>query len=166
MVERNPFMRRLPVILLSLSALFALAYAEVPAMSFLNPTKSCVFSAVKARLTKNGQPLKGVTVIRRWTWHDAHEDSTHTNANGEFSFPAVFEASVSRLLPVEFAVAQSLYIKGAGDEEMFWVNTKRKTDENSEYKGRPISLQCELTHEMKITREFGSIMSTMCTLEP
>jgi hypothetical protein len=157
---RNPSRRQALTLLL-----LPVFHCEAQSMSLLGP-KTCVFSAVKARLTRNGEPLKDVTVIRRWTWHDAREDRTRTNARGEFSFPAVFESSVSRLLPVELAVAQSLYVKGSGEEEMFWVNTKRRPEENAEYKGHPISLACELSREMKITREFGSIMSTMCTLEP
>lgn len=132
-------------------------------MSLFNPTKTCVFSAVKAQLTMNGQALKGVTVVRRWEWQTLREDVTKTDDAGFFSFPAVFESSVTRLLPVELVIAQGLYVKIGNEEKKFWSNSKREAKENAEFNGQPISLVCELTHEMKITREFGSMMNTLCS---
>lgn len=145
-------------------ALLALVfYQQAQSMSFFNPTKTCVFSAVKARLTLNGEPLKGAAVVRRWEWQKLQEDSTTTDEQGYFTFPAVFESSVTRLMPVELVVAQALFVKQGGNEKKFWSNSKREPKENAEFNGQPISLVCELTHEMKVTREFGSIMSTLCT---
>ena len=132
------------------------------AMSFPNPTQTCVFSAVKARLALNGQPLKGVTVIRRWEWQKPREEVTETDEHGEFSFPAAFESSVTRLLPIELVVAQGLYVEINGKEKKFWSNLKRDPKENTEYNGQPISLVCELTGDMKTTREGGAIRSTLC----
>jgi hypothetical protein len=134
-------------------------------MSLFNPTKTCVFSAVKARLTKNGEPLRNVTVIRRWEWKAAHEDSATTDTNGNLKFPAVYESSLTRLTPMELVIAQSLHAKVDGEEFMFWVNTKFDPKENAEFKGRPTVLTCDLSKEMKTTREFGSIMYTLCTWE-
>lgn len=159
------FTPRKLILLLSLLVLTTFSLEEVLAMSFLNPTKTCVFSAVKARLTKNGEPLKGVTVVRRWRWHEPHEDSAKTDAKGEFTFPAVFELSVARLLPIEVVIAQSLRVNVNGEEEVFWVNSKRDPKENGEYNGRPMSLVCEMTHEMKIYNDSGVMMSTLCSLD-
>jgi hypothetical protein len=137
---------------------------EVQAVSNLNPTRTCVFSAVKARLTKNDLPLQGVTVVRRWNWNEPHEDSTVTDANGEFNFPAVFESSVTRLLPLEIMISQSLYAIIDGEERKFWYNAKRDETENGEYGGRPTHLLCEMTHKMKIHRDDERITHTLCTL--
>jgi hypothetical protein len=145
---------------------FVFAFQGVSAMSFLNPTKTCVFSAVKARLTLNGEPLKGATVIRRWEWHELKEESTQTDDQGAFAFPAVFESSITRVLPLELVVAQGLYVKVSGKEQKFWSNSKREPKENTEYNGQPISLACELSDEMKTTRENGSIRSTLCRWVP
>lgn len=134
-------------------------------MSFLNPTKTCVFSAVKARLTNNGQPLKGATVIRRWEWHELKEERTTTNAQGEFEFPAVYESSVTRLLPMEIVIGQSLRVVVDGEERKFWTNSKRNADLNGEYRGRLMRLTCELTNESKIYNSAGVMMSTLCTLD-
>ena len=157
------------VFLLLPSILITSTLHEVRAMDITNPLKTCVFSAVRARLTKNDEPLKGVTILRRWQWHgDEHEDSAVTDAAGQFVFPAVFKSSVTRLLPMEVVIAQSLVAKIDREERIFWVNSKRVAAENSEYNGRPTDLLCELTREMKVYRggyESGyQVMSTLCTL--
>lgn len=133
------------------------------AMSLFDAGKTCVFSNVSAQLTMNGEPLKNVKVIRRWEWSELKEDSTTTDDNGHFEFPAVFEKSVSRLLPVELVIAQGLYVVVNGEEKKFWSNSKREPEENAEFQGKPIALACELTNEMKIYRDFGSRMRTLCT---
>lgn len=136
---------------------------EVSAMSFFNPPKTCVFSEVKAWLTMNGEPLKNVTVIRRWEWRELKEERTRTDEKGFFQLPAVFESSIARVLPIELVIAQGLYVIVDGEEKKFWSNSKRTPEENAEFGGRSISLLCELTDEMRINREFGSRMNTLCT---
>lgn len=132
-------------------------------MSFFNPPKTCVFSEVKAWLTMNGEPLKNVTVIRRWEWRELKEERTRTDEKGFFQLPAVFESSIARVLPIELVIAQGLYVIVDGEEKKFWSNSKRTPEENAEFGGRSISLLCELTDEMRINREFGSRMNTLCT---
>ena len=144
---------------------FLLIFLESSAMSFFNPTKTCVFSAVKAQLTMNGEPLKNAKVIRRWEWQELREEKTQTDENGYFELPAVFESSLSRMLPVELVIAQGLYVVVDGEEKKFWSNSKREPGENVEFNGSPISLVCELTNEMRINRDFGSRMNTLCTWE-
>lgn len=134
-------------------------------MAFFNPGKTCVFSAVRAQLTMNGEPVKDATVIRRWEWQELREETTKTDENGVFELPAVFESSVTRMLPIELVIAQGLYVVIDGEEKKFWSNSKRKPEENAEFNGRPIALSCELTDEMKINRDFGSRMFTLCTWE-
>ena len=150
--------------LVVLLAALLLAAPEVLPMS-LNPLKTCVFSAVKARLTINGVPVKGATVVRRWKWHSMREERTATDAAGNFSFPPVYESSVTRFLPMEFVVAQGMFVVVDGAETQFWANTKRETAENAELGGRALALVCELKNEMKLTESFGSLLSTVCTWE-
>lgn len=132
-------------------------------MSVFGAGKTCVFSQVDAQLTYNGEPLKNARVIRRWEWNELKEEETLTDDNGRFQFPAVFERSITRFLPVELVIAQGLYVVVDGEEQKFWSNSKRKPEENSEFKGKSISLVCELTNEMKSYRESGSRMRTLCT---
>jgi len=144
----------------------ALSYlTEVNSMSIFGVGKTCVFSEVKVNVTKNGLPLKNIQVIRRWEWNKLKEDTTTTDENGVFTFPPVFESSVSRFLPMELVIAQGLYIIENGEEKKIWSNSKREPEENAEFEGRPFVLNCELTNEMKIYRDFGSIMRTLCTWE-
>ena len=75
----------------------------------------------------------------------------------------VFEKSVTRLLPIELVIGQGLYVIVDGKEQQFWSNSKREPGENAEFNGKPIAMMCELTHEMKYYRDFGSIMGTLCT---
>lgn len=133
-------------------------------MAFFNPGKTCVFSAVRAQLTMRGEPVKNATIIRRWEWKDTKEDRTKTDDNGFFELPAVFESSITRMLPIEIVIGQELFVVLDDEEKKFWANAKRSADENSELKGRPISLKCELTDPMKVLGSFG-LMQTLCSLE-
>lgn len=148
----------------TIGLIFLVIFSQgVVAMSILSPTKTCVFSEVNARLTMNGEPLKNATIVRRWEWNKLREQTTTTDESGYFEFPAVFETSVTRMLPIELVIAQGLYVIVDGEERKFWSNSKREPEENAEFQGRPISLMCELTNEMKINRDFGSRMHTLCT---
>lgn len=134
-------------------------------MSFFSPGKTCVFSEVKARVTLNGEPVKNASVIRRWEWKELQEERTTTDNDGYFTFPAAYESSVTRMLPIELVIAQGLYVVVDGEEQKIWSNSKRNPEQNSEFQGQPISLVCELTNEMRITREFRSRMHTLCEWE-
>lgn len=146
-------------------ALALFFFPEVNSMSIFGVGKTCVFSAVKVHVTKNGLPLKNIQVIRRWEWNKLKEEKTTTDQNGVFEFPAIFESSVSRLLPMELVIAQGLYIVENGEEKKVWSNSKREPGENAEFGGKPFTLNCEITNEMEIYRDFGSIMRTLCTWE-
>lgn len=133
-------------------------------MSLFDIGKVCVFSEVKARVTLNGEPLKNTAIIRKWEWRDLQQDKTATDEDGYFEFPAIFERSImDRALPIELVIAQGLYVETEGEVQKFWSNSKREPQENAELGGQPINLSCELTNEMKITRQYGSIMNTLCT---
>lgn len=129
-----------------------------------NPLKTCVFSPVKAQLLKNGGPLKGATVIRRWDWQKLREDRTVTDDNGYFHFPVVYEYSILRLLPAEIVIGQGLYTIVDDEEFAFWTNARRNPEENAEYQGHPIDITCDLKDEEVLIKEFGARMVTLCTL--
>lgn len=137
----------------------------VMSMSILNAGRVCVFSAVKAQLTQNGEPLKNAKVIRRWNWNSENEEAATTDENGYFEFPAVFERSIARFLPIELVVAQGLFVVVNGEEQPFWSNSKREPEENAEYGGRPFNVTCELNDEEELIKDFGSLMLTMCKME-
>jgi hypothetical protein len=72
-------------------------------MEILDAGKACVFSRVKAKLTMSDEPLANAKVIRRWEWQELREESTTTNNEGKFEFPAIFERSITRFFPSELA---------------------------------------------------------------
>lgn len=133
-------------------------------MSLFDIGKVCVFSEVTARVTVKGEPLKNAVIIRKWEWRELQQDKTTTDENGYFTFPAVFERSImNRALPIELVIAQGLYVEIDGEIKKIWSNSKREPEQNAELGGQPINLSCELTDEMRITRQYGSIMNTLCT---
>lgn len=134
-------------------------------MSFFNPTRTCVFSEVKARLVLDGKPIVGAKVIRKWNWHKEKSDESITDVQGYVSFPAIYESSVSRLLPAELVVGQQLSVVLGLEEKIFWSNAKRRPEENSEYGGSKFHVACELTEEEVVIKDYGSLMLTMCKLE-
>jgi len=134
-------------------------------MGIFDAGKTCVFSEVKARVTMNGEPVKNTKVIRRWEWNESHEDSASTDENGYVEFPAVYESSVSRLLPIELVIGQQLSTEINGEEISFWSNSKREPEENTEYGGAKFNIVCELSDEEILIEDYGSLMVTMCKKE-
>ncbi len=123
------------------------------------------FSAVKARLLLNGKPVSNAKVKRRWSWNKRKFDESVTNDDGYVFFPAVFESSVSRLLPIELVIGQGLLVEIEGEERVFWSNTKREPEENAEYGGTEFDVICELNNEDILIEDYGSLMLTICKLK-
>ncbi len=126
--------------------------------------RTCVFSAVKAQLILNGKPVLHTKVIRRWEWNSQKSDESITDEQGFVTFPAVFEFSISRFLPIELVIAQGVYIVRDGEEKKIWSNSKRKSGENTEYGGARFDVVCELANERILIEDYGSLMVTMCKL--
>lgn len=137
------------------------------AMSIFDVGKVCVFSSVKARLMKGGEPLSGVRVTRRWHLHEEKQESVMTDSEGFFEFPALFERSIGHsVLPMELVVGQAMFVELNGEEIKFWSHSKVEPEENSEFDGKMISLSCDMNNESKVTRTpNGSLMGTLCTWE-
>lgn len=134
-------------------------------MALFSPGKTCVFSAVKVTLLMNGEPVKHAKVTRQWEWNKRAMDSAQTDEHGVVQFPAKFESSISRLLPVELVVGQQLSVEINGSEIEFWTNSKREPEENAEYGGKPFVAVCELSNEDTLIKDYGSLMVTKCQLE-
>ena len=136
----------------------------VEAMSIFGVGKTCVFSEVKLRLQLHGKPVSKAKVTRKWDWNAQHSDEGVTDQQGMVSFPAVFESSVSRLLPMELEIGQQLSVEIDGEEKIFWTNSKREPEENAEYGGLPFVAECELSQDEELIEDYGSLMVTMCKL--
>lgn len=140
-------------------------FQKVEAMSILDVGKTCVFSEVNLRLLLNGEPVSNAKVTRQWNWNKPGSDEGVTDSGGLISFPAIFESSISRLLPIEIVIGQQLSIHINGEEKVFWTNAKREPEENAEYGGAAFQLVCELSDEETVHKDYGSLMLTMCRLE-
>ncbi len=149
-------------IILTLALIF---FIEAEAMSILGIGKTCVFSAVKVHLLHNGEPVSNTKVQRRWDWNTPSSDESVTDDDGYVLFPAVFESSVSRLLPIELVITQRLSVKIDGEEKILWTNAKREPKENVEYAGAKFDVVCELNNEEILIEDYGSLMLTICKLK-
>lgn len=140
-------------------------FSGVKAMSILGIGKTCVFSEVKLRLLHNGKPVSNSKVQRHWNWNNPGSDEAVTDDDGYVLFPAVFESSVSRLLPLELVITQRLSVNIDGEERILWTNAKRKPEENVEYGGAKFDVVCELNNEEALIEDYGSLMLTICKLK-
>ncbi|EPC03977.1 hypothetical protein L861_01355 [Litchfieldella anticariensis FP35 = DSM 16096] len=144
------------VIALSLSSV-------VIAMSFFDVGKAYVFSPTRITITLNKEPLKNAKVIRRWNWNDEGEDHAFTNDDGVIELPEVRRRGITQFIPAEFVATQQIVVVIDGKEERVWLYSKREPGENAELGGKPLVLNCELSNEEKMYRDFGSPLLTKCT---
>ncbi len=84
-------------------------------MSFFEVGEVCTFSAIYGVVTKEGQPVKNAKIVRGVDYQSKSQDETDTDEYGRFSMPALFERSITRFLPQEFVVGQSLLIEEGGE---------------------------------------------------
>lgn len=131
-------------------------------MEVLAMGKACVFSEVAGVLLFDGQPAAGAVIRRQVEYQRREADQTTADATGHFSLPALYQRSALRLLPAEFVAAQALVVEYQGEEYRIWSNTKRSPEENAELGGLALNLRCELTAELQLHRQFGSILRTSC----
>ena len=146
-------------------ALALFFFPEVQSMSIFDVGKTCVFSSVSVQLLQNGKPVSNAKVLRHWDWNKPKADESVANDDGYVTFPAVFEYSVARLLPIEIVITQRLSVEINGVEKIIWTNSKRKPEENSEYGGAQFDVSCELDDEEVLVEEYGSLMLTICALQ-
>ena len=108
--------------------------------------------AVSGRLTKDGQPLVGVKVIRDLNYDKSFIDSTTTDADGQFSFPA---KSIRSSLPggvftAETRVIQTINAEFSGTNYLLWDTGQHGISENPELTLRLQQLNCELSEKEMI----------------
>ena len=154
---------RLPATIIFVFAL--LSFITTGAADMLGIGKTCVFSAVKARLLLNGKPVVNTKVRREWNWNKPGFDESVTDEQGYVTFPAVFESSVTKLLPIELVISQRMLVEIDGEFKEIWLNDKRSPEEDMEYPGKKFNVICELTDEEKhYDAPFGNGKLTICKL--
>ncbi|MCX2795565.1 carboxypeptidase regulatory-like domain-containing protein [Microbulbifer thermotolerans] len=131
-------------------------------MSILNIGKVCTFSGISGIIQKDGQPLSNITVTRTTSYQKKKTDKTKTNEEGYFEMPALFERSVMSLLPQEFVVGQLIVVTVNGEDYVIWDGVKRKKEENSEARGKPLIVTCDITDELNAIMVDGQNFVTKC----
>lgn len=132
-------------------------------MAISDTGKVCLFSEITGVITLDGKPIANAKLVRKVNHSRDVIDETSTDQNGQFKLPAVFERTVTRLLPMEFVVRQSIYVKHEGKEYLLWEGVKREVEENSESRGHPLIVKCELNQERLFKQVNGNPIISLCT---
>lgn len=89
-------------------------------------------------------------------------DETTTDDSGHFELPAVFERTVTKYLPQEFASNQEIVVDYNSKEYRIWSGVKRKPEENIESRGKPLVVACELNSEETLIKVNNSPIFSLC----
>jgi hypothetical protein len=133
-------------------------------MSLFSGEDVCVFSSMQGMVTLNGKPVAGAKLRRVVTWKDkkGESDSTETDAEGRFEFPAMMR-TLKQMLPAQFVAHQSIYVIYNDTEYHIWEMGKTSKQENSELGHVADNLTCELTDELEPYPEApGGLLLTVC----
>jgi hypothetical protein len=108
--------------------------------------KPCLFSGMTGIVNYEGKPAANVRLLRKIEEKDI--DETITDENGYFEFKVIYQKkSLLSFLPMEFVIKQEIIAFKDGIEYEMWFGVKRKREENSESRGKPLVISCELTLE-------------------
>jgi len=126
--------------------------------------KQCLFSEMTGVINFEGKPAAGVKLVRMVDYDKKQYDETVTDDNGKFHFSGVFRTSLlSGILPTEFVVAQKITAVYEGREYEVWSGTKRKPEENSESKGKPLIVECNLSQpDVEFISVDGNLIFSRC----
>ncbi len=124
--------------------------------------KVCLFSAISGVITLNGQPVADAKLIRTAN-RAGKRDETTTDAKGQFSFPALYERTITKYLPQEFAVGQLIMVEYKGKSYELWSGVKGNPEENTESRGRPLIVQCDLGNQKQLKEVNSSPIFSLCT---
>lgn len=133
-------------------------------MSITDAGKVCLFSGISGTITLNGKPVKNARLIRTAKKEKPKSDETTTDENGHFSMPPIYERTVTKYLPMEFVVSQTIVVEYEGQQYEMWHGVKRKEEENAESKGKPLVVTCKLELEKQLYKSVdGSPVFSLCT---
>ena len=108
--------------------------------------KQCLFSSMTGVVNFEGKPAAGVKLVRMVNYNKDVFDETVTDEQGNFHFPAIFRNNYAGvILPMEFVVLQEITAHVNNEEVEMWSGTKRSPEENSESRGKPLIVKCDLS---------------------
>lgn len=131
-------------------------------MTIFDAGKVCLFSKISGVITLDGKPAAKARVIRTVNLNKNKVDETYTDENGYFEMPAVFQRTVTKFLPQEFVATQELHVEHDQKKYRIWYSVKRDPSENTESRGKPLAVSCELNSEERHFLINRSPMHTLC----
>lgn len=132
-------------------------------MSILDAGKVCLFSKISGVITYNGKPVANALLTRTAALSKDRVDQTRTDENGHFEMPAVFERTITKFLPQEFAAQQVIVIDHNDQQYDIWSGVKRTPEENAESRGSSLEVTCELTQEKTLKQVNSNPIISRCT---
>lgn len=132
-------------------------------MSLLDAGKVCLFSNISGVIHLDGKPVTNALVKRKVEFSDLKEDETRTDETGYFELPAIFDRTITKHLPQEFTAGQEIIVHYQNKEYSIWSGVKRKYEENSEARGKPLVVSCELNSERKFIQVNNQPIFSLCT---
>ncbi|NND65880.1 MAG: carboxypeptidase regulatory-like domain-containing protein [Gammaproteobacteria bacterium] len=111
----------------------------------------------------NGEPVPNARVVRTVDFSGAEADETMTDEHGFFELPEIFKRTAKKYLPQEFVASQKVVVHFEDTEHRIWYAIKRVPEENSESRGKPLDVKCELTSEESIIMVNRSPIHSLCT---
>jgi len=124
--------------------------------------KVCLFSSISGVITLDGKPVAGAHLVRTGNRAGDKTDETLTDAKGYFTFPAMFERTITKYLPQEFVASQKIVVLYQDKQYEMWTSIKRNPKENTESKGKPLIISCELNSEEKTIIVNRVIIHSLC----
>jgi len=108
--------------------------------------KQCLFSEMIGVVSFEGKPAAGVKLVRMVDLNKEIYDETVTDEQGNFHFPVIYQSSILRkILPMEFVVLQDITAHFKGEEYEVWHSIKRSPEVNTESRGKPLVVECDLS---------------------
>ena len=125
--------------------------------------KVCLFSKMAGVIKFDGEPVINARLVREVDLSGTETDETTTDESGYFEFPVVYKRTISKYLPQEFSSSQEITVHYNDKEYRMWSAVKRKPEENSESRGKPLVVDCELNREETMIKVNNSPIFSLCT---
>jgi hypothetical protein len=133
------------------------------AMGITDIGKVCLFSNMTGIITIDGEPVANARLVRTVDLSSEKTDETKTDQYGKFEFPTVFARTITKHLPQEFASKQEIVAHVDGKPYTIWSGVKRTPEENSESRGKPLVVTCELNSEETLIKGNNSPIFSLCS---
>ena len=143
-----------------------LTFSTTEAVSMPIGKKLYLMSEISGTITLNGEPAAGAKlkrIVSKAYSRSELTDEAITDANGYFSMPAVTQHKlVQKIFPMEFVVPSNIYVNYQGKEYFVWNSIKRESGKNTENRGKPLVVQCELASDLRDFWVGGVPFTTLC----